>query len=293
MEERLIAAMAEGCVDSQDLDDEAIWEQGIEDGQEEEEEVVYLDEAEAFRMLDAAEPPLSVCSRLFLETPSTDGALLSAAAAAHLRAFGWAVLPSLLSEAEAAAARAAALSLPPGALQQPPSVSGITDTTARSDLVLFLHPSQPPSTPGSSLAVVLSRLAALRHELGNLLRLDAPEPEFQLGVYPGGGAAYARHRDAFPDDGSTRGMRRLTCVAYCNAPDSDCRSGGGALRLFVPGRQAEKMDEQLPACVDASSATHVDITPVGGACVIFLSGAVEHEVLPCSVPRVAVTAWMG
>jgi hypothetical protein len=30
---------------------------------------------------------------------------------------------------------------------------------------------------------------------------------------------------------------------------------------------------------------------VGGTLVLFLSGAVEHEVRPCHAPRVAITAW--
>ena len=35
----------------------------------------------------------------------------------------------------------------------------------------------------------------------------------------------------------------------------------------------------------------VDVAPVAGRLVLFLSGAVEHAVLPTKAERVAVTAW--
>ena len=35
----------------------------------------------------------------------------------------------------------------------------------------------------------------------------------------------------------------------------------------------------------------VDVAPLAGRLVLFLSGAVEHAVLPTKAERVAVTAW--
>ena len=35
----------------------------------------------------------------------------------------------------------------------------------------------------------------------------------------------------------------------------------------------------------------VDIDPLAGRMVVFLSGAIDHAVLPSHKPRVAVTAW--
>ncbi len=35
----------------------------------------------------------------------------------------------------------------------------------------------------------------------------------------------------------------------------------------------------------------VDVAPLGGRLVLFLAGAVEHAVLPCSAERLALTAW--
>ena len=36
----------------------------------------------------------------------------------------------------------------------------------------------------------------------------------------------------------------------------------------------------------------VDVQPDGGAVIVFMSGAVEHEVRPAYRPRVALTAWL-
>ena len=37
--------------------------------------------------------------------------------------------------------------------------------------------------------------------------------EYQLALYPGGGAQYVRHRDAFPDDGSEEQQRQVRAWA--------------------------------------------------------------------------------
>lgn len=35
----------------------------------------------------------------------------------------------------------------------------------------------------------------------------------------------------------------------------------------------------------------VDVAPISGRLVVFLSGAIDHAVLPSHQPRVALTAW--
>jgi len=89
--------------------------------------------------------------------------------------------------------------------------------------------------------------------------------ECQLAVYPGTGSAhYERHRDAFPvDDHQDDEQRRLTTILYLNSDTWDVEDGGH-LRIHAP---------------------------ILGRCVTFLSGAIDHEVLPCHKDRVALTIW--
>jgi SM-20-related protein len=88
----------------------------------------------------------------------------------------------------------------------------------------------------------------------------------QLARYPGGGARYERHRDAFSGGPS----RRLTAIYYLN--DGWSPADGGALRIHAD---------------DGA----VDLAPTIDRLVVFLSERLEHEVLPAFAPRLAITAW--
>lgn len=44
--------------------------------------------------------------------------------------------------------------------------------------------------------------------------------------------------------------------------------------------------------VEVGTAAAVDVAPIAGRLVIFLSGAIEHAVLPNFSDRVALTFWM-
>lgn len=88
----------------------------------------------------------------------------------------------------------------------------------------------------------------------------------QLAVYPGDGARYVAHHDGFAGDPA----RRATVILYLNPawnPDH-----GGCLRVWLPGGP-------------------LDLAPIGGRMVCFLSDRVEHAVLPTYATRRAATAW--
>ena len=109
-------------------------------------------------------------------------------------------------------------------------------------------------------------LERLRVALNGALFLGLLSFEGHYAIYPPG-ASYQRHRDRFRDDDE----RVLSCVLYLNEAWSE--ADGGALRIYVGGGLAR------------------DILPVGGTLVCFLSDRFEHEVLPATRERLALTGW--
>lgn len=51
------------------------------------------------------------------------------------------------------------------------------------------------------------------------------------------------------------------------------------------------MEEPGAKSTEVGTEPVVDVAPVGGRLVLFLSGAVEHAVLPNLAQRIALTAW--
>ena len=272
-----------------------------------------MDESDVMALLDAAEPPLVTCRRLFFGQPAAQPpplALLPADAAASLFNTGFTVLHGLLPRAATAAARSEALALSAaGALRSAaetahaapnPGGKAFTDASARGDDMTWLHPGEPPASGAPGLTSALELLTTLRDDLAKVLRLQGAT-EFQLAVYPAGsGASYARHRDAFPEDGGGAGggQRRVTLVVYASGEEGwDEERDGGALVLYPPSHGAQNgsddANERGPAeGGGGGGAARVVVSPAAGDVVVFLSGCVEHEVAPVrGAPRVAVSCW--
>ena len=140
------------------------------------------------------------------------------------------------------------------------------DAAVRGDAIAWVAPDEvSPELAGLRVA-----FSGLRDALNREAYLGLDRMEIQVARYPGGGAAYSRHRDAFPAPPGGRPNRRVTAIYYANPgwrPED-----GGALRLHVAERS-------------------IDVAPVLDRLLVFLSERVEHEVLPARVPRRAVTAW--
>ncbi len=90
--------------------------------------------------------------------------------------------------------------------------------------------------------------------------------DVQLAFYAGQGGFYKSHRDSFPG----RANRIVTAILYLNL--DWVTAHGGALMLHV-------------------EPVVVEVAPIAGRLVVFMSEVVEHEVLPVFSPRVAATAW--
>jgi SM-20-related protein len=141
------------------------------------------------------------------------------------------------------------------------------DETYRSDAIAWVTADDVP--PG--LVSLWEAFAALRDALNREAYLALGRMEVQVARYPGGGAAYGRHRDAFAEPAGGHPNRRVTAIYYPNpvwAPDD-----GGALRIHAAGGP-------------------VDVAPRLDRLLVFLSERVEHEVLPTRSERWAVTAWL-
>jgi SM-20-related protein len=113
---------------------------------------------------------------------------------------------------------------------------------------------------------LLDQLEALRLELNREATLGLFDLELHYARYPRG-AGYARHVDQ--PLGTT--LRQVSLALYLNMdwePDH-----GGVLRIHESDSQA------------------LDIEPVGGRLVCFLTPGREHEVLPARRERLSISGW--
>jgi SM-20-related protein len=133
--------------------------------------------------------------------------------------------------------------------------------TIRGDFTCWL--SEPLLPPERSL---LERMEALRVQLNRDAFLGLFELELHYARYPAG-AAYSRHVDQ--PVGSTQ--RKLSLVLYLNPGWQS--ADGGILRIH-------NADE-----------SYVDIEPIAGRLVCFLTPGREHEVLPARCERLSVSGW--
>jgi SM-20-related protein len=133
----------------------------------------------------------------------------------------------------------------------------------RGDLITWLDPAE--ASP--ALGEVHGRFERLRDDLNRMAYLGLDYFEVQLAWYPGAGAGYERHVDAFP--GSPN--RRVTAILYLN--DGWQPEHGGLLEAWLPDGRVREVE------------------PLAGRLVVFISDQVPHRVMPTFAPRCAVTAW--
>ncbi|KAK9846598.1 hypothetical protein WJX81_007446 [Elliptochloris bilobata] len=212
---------------------------------DEEEELVEVAEGDLMRELDQIEPALQVCARLFRAPGRSPPALkrLSWEQVDAFRQCGYVVVDNFVPRDLATRIRAETHVLQRQGRFTEASRFGLgsgaeekrtvhyTDRSARGDHILWLHPGCPPAI-GPGLAAAVQALQELQEDLTEAMTLRQRAAEYQLALYPGGGAQYVRHRDAFPDDGSEEQQRRVTAILYANP--SWAPAHGGKLRLWPP-----------------------------------------------------------
>ena len=96
-------------------------------------------------------------------------------------------------------------------------------------------------------------------------------------------AYYKRHFDCKDPKSNPR---RLTAIVYLQDDGWDAERDGGSLRAYLPSRAAR-------GAGGGGGAAAEDVAPLGGRLCLFRSCEVEHEVLPCTASRMAVTLWVS
>jgi len=247
------------------------------------EAVEALDSAQSARLLSSEVyqgDPFKVCARLFCdekpvvhsECPRGFGE-----AARQLRQQGVAVIDDFLP---AHVIAAAAMLVKDSLAAFPEFVDdGISwrlpePRTARSDVATWLVPGRRPATDEVFAAEVMPALQKVEQALGSFMRLQG-RSEQQLAWYPVSSSGYRRHTDALADGDPESEQRKVTAILYLN--DAWLPEHGGALRLWLP---------------EAEGGTAKDVEPIGGRLLVFLSGCIKHEVLPCTRDRCALTSWI-
>jgi len=179
---------------------------------------------------------------------------------------GFAVVGDFLPSAAIAALRTEASRRDAAALFTPAGVgrgaARAERTDIRGDRIVWLDEMHAAGAERPLFAA----LDALRLAVNAALYLGLFEFEGHYALYPPG-ADYARHRDRFRDDDA----RVVSCVLYLN--DGWRVADGGALRLHL------------------DRGVYRDVLPVGGTLACFLAERFEHEVLPATRERLALSGW--
>lgn len=177
----------------------------------------------------------------------------------------WVVIPEFLKAEQVLQLRTQALSQYAAGRFKPAAVGQgsrqAVHADIRRDAVLWLEDHET-----GVASEFLNWLADLRLALNQALFLGLVETELHFAVYPSGGF-YRKHIDNFRGGSA----RLVTVILYLNADWQP--QDGGQLRLYLE-------DQSL------------DIAPVAGTLVLFLSERFEHEVLPTEQERLSLTGWL-
>lgn len=120
----------------------------------------------------------------------------------------------------------------------------------------------------------LLRLALNQHLYLGLFALESHMALYQIGT------GYGKHLDRFQQTNiksSNQGVRQISCILYLNQDWLEI--DGGHLRLY------------LNTSSTTTDAPYIDIAPLGGRLVLFLSDTFYHEVLLSNKVRMSLTGW--
>lgn len=136
----------------------------------------------------------------------------------------------------------------------------------RTDSIYWLERECVPK----DLAFFYERFDAFVSAVNRSCYLGIVDSELHLAVYPKG-TYYKKHLDVFQHTAA----RRLSFICYLNEDWKP--EDGGQLRLYL-----QPLEEQ----------SYMDIEPIGGRMLCFMSGDIPHEVLVSHCERWSITGWL-
>jgi len=151
------------------------------------------------------------------------------------------------------------------------------NTKLRGDSIYWLNESE--ASPAQQK--YFDEMEHLRSGLNQHLYLGLDVLESHLALYPIG-ASYQKHLDRFKaNDNAQLPQRQISCILYLNKDWLE--EDGGYLRLYL--------NADTTADGEAVTASSLDIAPIAGRLVMFLSDTFYHEVLPANRARMSLTGW--
>ena len=185
----------------------------------------------------------------------------------------------------------------------------VNDSDVRQDQVCVVKESDTfsdvdvnPDEHGDDMIHCIKMLRGIPHIL-NRFNYNASSSyvvprQCQLARYLPDGSVYVRHLDKCTSTLEEMGLlgwlrasdyryRAVTIILYLNAPDWN---SGGNLRCYGQGGGA---GGGVAGENDDDDSRSLDINPTGGTMILFDSSKVEHQVLPSSMDRYALTLWIN
>ena len=151
--------------------------------------------------------------------------------------------------------------------------ANVQHSAIRNDSIYWLD----EGSLNSSTQSYFAKIEALKVALNQSLFMNLHDIETHLAVYPIGGV-YLKHLDQFKQTGNTpTPERQLSSVLYLN--DNWQEDEGGELRLHLNDTASN------------NGSKYIDILPIAGRLVLFLSADFWHEVLPATRNRISLTGW--
>ncbi|KAF9920955.1 hypothetical protein FBU30_009067 [Linnemannia zychae] len=254
------------------------------DDEEYEEEIEEISEMELLGHLDASMPPLLLAQELFNSNVDCSAFnVLTADNANELFHKGYITLDNVLPLSTIQSVRQWAIEMfKSGKMDKASGKHNEEDDpfregNARGDYTIWVSPGSKFLEVSPALKECVDWFSGRLHEdLAKIVHLHG-QAEYQLAYYPPDSSHYERHRDSFPtDDKEDIDQRRITAIVYFNP---DWKQGdGGELRIFDKGMG--DVEEKK-----------IDIAPLAARCVVFLSGVMDHAVMPAFEERIALTSW--